>query len=356
MGNCLAELEVAYLGIDELKPNPRNARTHSKRQIRQIAASIREFGFVNAVLIDENRVIIAGHGRWAAAKLLGHARVPTVRIDHLTEDQKRAFVLADNKLAEKAGWDRSILAIELQHLIAVDPGFDVTITGFDVPEIDLIIGDVSDHDADDEVDFEEVASPVAREGDLWLLGGHRLVCGDALRLETYDALMGGRLAHAAFTDPPYNVRIQGNVTGNRRHQEFRMASGEMTVPRFTGFLERGLGLLARHSVPGSLHYVFMDWRHQRELLAAADVVYHELRNLCVWVKPNAGLGSLYRSRHELVYVFGNGPGPYRNNVELGRHGRDRSNVWEYPGGSGFGRPGEEGRLTDAHPTPKPVAL
>lgn len=355
-----SELSITYVNLDCLPANPHNGRTHSKHQIRQIAASIKAFGFVNPVLVDRDNIIVAGHGRVEAARLLGIIEVPTVRLEGLTDDQIRAYIIADNRLAEMAGWDNSILAIELQHLLTVENGFDISITGFEVPEIDLIIEGVkaTKQDEADIFDIGEHAQAVAQPGDIWQLGKHRILCGDALDGRSYEALMGTRRAHAVFTDPPYNVAIDGNVSGNGciRHREFAMASGEMNEDQFVDFLGTSLRLLSKYSTIDSMHYVCMDWRHVRELLAAADQAYASFLNLCIWVKDNGGLGSLYRSRHELVFVFKNGKGRHRNNVQLGKFGRNRTNVWEYPCANTFSRQSEDGDLIALHPTVKPVAL
>jgi DNA modification methylase len=357
----LSGLEVIYQPREALKPNLNNARTHSKHQIRQIADSIRIFGFTNPVLIDSNQKIIAGHGRVEAAKLRGMSQVPTIRIESLTEEQVRAYVIADNKLAENAGWDKSILAIELQHLLTVDcPDFDVTITGFEVAEIDVILEEASETSAMEEPVPQPIFdhAAITESGDLWLLGKHKVLCGNSLHADSYKDLMGRRKAAMVFADPPYNVPIDGNVCGKGsvRHREFQMASGEMSDAEFVAFLSTSLRMFAKHSVSESVHFLCMDWRHMKEMLAAGLSIYDSLLNLCVWVKDNGGMGSFYRSRHELIFVFRNGRGPHRNNIQLGRFGRNRTNVWEYPGVNTFSKRGEEGNLLALHPTVKPVQM
>jgi DNA modification methylase len=353
-------LSVEYKALIDLKPYSCNARTHTTHQIRQIAESIRVFGFTNPVLVDSNNRIIAGHGRVEAVKLLGMDRVPTIRLDQLSEDQIRAYIIADNKLAENAGWDKSILAIELQHLLTLDcADFDVTITGFEVPEIDLILQEATQEDPEDIIEPVIAGEAVTKPGDLWQLGKHRILCGSALEETSFSVLMGSHRAHMAFVDSPYNIVIEGNVSGKGivKHGDFKMASGEMDEAQFTRFLTDSLGLLARYTISGSVHFVCMDWRHQRELLAAGGQSYDTLLNLCVWVKNTGGQGSFYRSRHELVYVFRNGKSRSRNNIQLGKYGRYRTNVWEYPAVRGLSQQqSDEGNLLALHPTVKPVAL
>jgi DNA modification methylase len=349
-------LAITYRAVADLKPYQRNARTHSRKQVKQIAAAIKEFGFTNPVLIDENDQIIAGHGRVAAAKLLGLAEVPTLQLSHLNPVQKRAYILADNKLAEKAGWDKEILAVELQGLL--DDGFEVVLTGFEVPEVDVILDMTaeakSDRHGDD--DIPAVGPTVSQPGDLWQLGNHRLLCGNALESGCYGTLLGSAKAALVITDPPYNVAINGHVGGKGQiqHRDFEMGCGEMTSSAFTTFLTTTFGHLAANSADGSIHYTFMDWRHMQEMLEAGQAVYSELKNLCVWNKTNGGMGSFYRSKHELVFVWKSGTGPHLNNFELGQHGRNRTNVWDYAGVNSFRS--ERMDELQMHPTVKPVGL
>ena len=294
---------------------------------------------------------------------MGLREIPVIRLEHLTADQARAFSIADNRLSENSSWDDRLLGELLRDLASVELDFDLEATGFTIGEIDLRIEGLSEPtpastDPADDLPAMLAQQPVSRLGDLWQLGPHRLLCGNALDPAAYDRLMQEAVAQVVFTDPPYNVPIVGHVSGKgrNRHREFVMASGQMTAAQFTRFLATVLEQLARYSAAGSLHYVCMDWRHQYELLTAALGIYAELKNLCVWVKDNAGMGSLYRSQHELVFLFKNGRTPHRNNVELGQHGRNRTNVWHYPSLNNFGRNGEEGQLAALHPTVKPVAM
>jgi DNA modification methylase len=357
------ELRVEHVGIEQLRLDPHNPRLHRDRQIKQIAGSIKAFGFNVPVLADREGNLLAGHGRVLAARRLGLDTIPVIRLEHLTREQARAFSIADNRLSETSSWDDQLLGEVLRDLAAVEINFDLEATGFTMGEIDLRIEGLSvsavgNSDPADALPAALEQAPVSRPGDLWQLGRHRLFCGSALNEASYDKLMQGAAADLVFTDPPYNVPIGGHVSGKGRvrHREFVMASGQMTSVQFTRFLVTALELLAQHSVAGSLHFVCMDWRHQHQLLTAALGIYSEFKNLCVWVKDNAGMGSLYRSQHELIFVFKNGRAPHRNNVELGRHGRNRSNVWQYPSLNNFGRRGEEGNLAALHPTVKPVAL
>lgn len=351
---------LEHVALSALKPWARNARTHSKKQIRQIADSIETFGFTNPVLIDGENTILAGHGRVAAAKLLGKDAVPCVRLEAMTPDQKRAYVLADNKLALKAGWDEEILAEELKALISLDLDFDISVTGFEIAEIDTLIDGLEPEESHDPAD--EALPPldedriVSRPGDVWIMGPHRLICGDGLKPATYKTLMGGRKAQMVFTDPPYNVPIDGHVSGlgKVKHREFAMASGEMSRPEFTGFLKSAFEQMAAHSVEGSIHFICMDWRHMGEMLEAGGTAYYELKNLIVWAKDNAGMGAFYRSRHELIFAFKKGKAAHINSFELGQHGRNRSNVWSYRGMNTF----RAGRMDELalHPTVKPVDM
>jgi len=350
------QLAITYRAVADLKPYPRNARTHSRKQLKQIAAAIKEFGFTNPVLIDESDQIIAGHGRVAAAKLLGLAEVPTLQLSHLSPLQKRAYILADNRLAEKAGWDKEILAVELQGLL--DDGFEVVLTGFEVPEVDVVLDmsaeAKSDRHADD--DIPAVGPAVSQPGNLWRLGNHRLLCGNALDSGCYGTLLGGAKAALVITDPPYNVAINGHVGGKGQiqHRDFAMGCGEMTSSDFTTFLTKTFEHLVANSADGSIHYAFMDWRHMQEMLEAGHAVYSELKNLCVWNKTNGGMGSFYRSKHELVFVWKAGTAPHLNNFELGQHGRNRTNVWDYAGVNAFRS--ERMDELQMHPTVKPVGL
>lgn len=355
----LTELAVSYLPLSALKPYEKNARTHSRKQIGQVAESIRTLGFNVPILVDEDNTVLAGHCRLEAARKLRLDSVPCVRLSHMSKAQKKAFILADNRLGLSAGWDEDILSTELKDLISLDKDFDIGITGFSVAEIDGLVEGITVEEPGSPRDdrLPEVAEvAVTRPGDLWILGTHRLLCGSALSGEDCSLLMAGEKAQFVITDPPYNVPITGHVSGlgKTRHREFAAASGEMSQAEFTRFLEDAFRNLAAHSVDGAIHMIFMDWRHTAEVQAAGARVYSELKNLIVWVKDNGGMGSFYRSRHELVFAFKHGTAPHVNSFELGQHGRYRTNVWTYKGMNSFG--GRRNEEIALHPTVKPVAL
>jgi ParB-like nuclease domain len=298
---------VEMVPLRDLKPAERNARTHSKKQVGQIAASMKRFGVINPVITDDRGRIIAGHGRFEAAKLLGLKLVPVIRLTELSDAEIRAYMLADNKLAQNAGWDREVLALELGELQIALPefGLDLTITGFEPGEVDSIMSDLAESRANPSDEIPELESPItARTGDLFNLGRHRLIVGDARDEQTFIRLMQSDVAEMAFLDPPYNVRIDGHVGGRGRikHREFACASGEMTSDQFVRFLKETLGMCARFTIDGGITYVCMDWRHSPELLQVGDAVYDELKNICVWAKTTPGQGSFYRSQHEFVFV------------------------------------------------------
>lgn len=348
--------DIDHVPVDALIPNPRNARRHSDRQIQQVAASITRFGFLVPIVIDGANMIAAGHGRWEAARRLKLATVPVVRAEFLTDADRRAFALTENRLAELSDWDENILAEELQVLF--DGGYDLEITGFSAANLDFaIVEDTPRRAQREDVELPDRAAPsVSRVGDLWLAGPHRLYCGDARMAESWEVLLGDDRAAMVFSDPPYNVPIDGFVSGNGRvrHREFVMGAGEMSPPEFVTFLRAIFRNCVRFSKAGSIHYQCMDWRHCREILDAADGVYSEFKQLVVWAKDNGGQGSFYRNRHELVFVFKSGKGRHINNFGLGETGRYRTNVVEYAGANTF----RKGRAADlaAHSTVKPTPL
>lgn len=349
------DLKVELRPIEALQPYVGNARTHSKKQIAQIAASIRRFGFVSPVLLGEDDGVVAGHGRIEAARSLGMVEIPAIRLDHLSPAERRAYLLADNRLAELASWDAELLALELQGLEALELDFDLEITGFDGAELELLLNPSPSPDPEDQL--PEAAGPViTRSGDVWIMGPHRLHCGDARDPQAYASLMAGEPARMVFADPPYNVAIDGHAGGKGRiaRRPFIMASGEMSGAEFTTFLTETLSGMAGASMDGSIAFICMDWRHLPELLAAGAVAYDEMKNLIVWTKDNGGMGAFYRSQHELIGVFKKGRAPHVNTFGLGETGRYRTNVWNYPGVNSF-TPGRDDALA-MHPTVKPVAM
>ncbi|MBC2667335.1 ParB N-terminal domain-containing protein [Novosphingobium flavum] len=342
---------IELVPTGSLKPNPKNPRVHSDRQIKLICASIRKFGFLVPLVVDEANLIAAGHARWLAAKEMGLEEVPTIRARFLSEADHRAFALAENRLPELSSWDEDLLAEELDKLF--NEGFDLELTGFTTADLDFSL-------PEKEAKPEKVELPapdaiaVSRPGDLWLIGPHRIWCGDAREAACYEALLGEERATMVFADPPYNVPVNGFVSGTGQHREFCMAVGELDQGQFTGFLRAIFRMLARFSVPGSIHYISMDWRHMRELLDASDGVYTEHKQLLIWDKGVGGMGTFYRSQHELVAVFKSGTGKHINNFGLGDSGRYRTNVVRYAGANAF-RKGRKRDLAD-HSTVKPTAL
>lgn len=349
-------LHIEYVAPGSLRPNPDNPRRHTHKQRRQIVNSIRRFGFANPILVGDDNMVIAGHGRLEAAGEAGLASVPIIRLEGLSAAEQRALMIADNRIAENSEWSPDRLQKVLQGL--VDISFDIEDLGFDAGDIDRWLGNdanVSEFDEADVVQEPERSKPAAtRLGDVFVCAGSRVACGDARDPTVYHRLLRSERAGLIFTDPPYNLRI-GDVVGlgETQHREFEMASGELSEGEFTEFLRAVMILMARHSDNGAIHFVCMDWRHLYELLTASRGIYG-LKNLCVWVKDNGGMGSLYRSQHELIAVFKSGDGPHVNNIELGRKGRYRTNVWRYAGANTF----RKGRVEDltAHPTVKPIAL
>lgn len=362
----LGSAKIELVPIEQLRPNTRNARRHSDKQIDQIADSIRAFGFIVPVIVDDQGLVLAGHGRLAAGKRLGLPQIPCCRVTHLTPEAKRSFALADNRLAELSGWDENILKLELAELAELQLDFDLAITGFDTVDLDLLLGPEPDPHSkvgdasgistnpDDRIP-ELRQQAVSRAGDLWRLGAHRVLCGDALKPDSYHTLLQGAVATQVFCDPPYNVSVTRHVTSAVGFQEFAMGVGEMSTAQFVGFLTAFMGETGRHLIDGAIMHVCMDWRHMREVVDAAEKTGLTLKNLCVWTKPAAGMGSFYRSQHELVFVFKVGQAPHINNFGLGARGRYRTNVWSYPSVRGPRR-GVNDPASGGHPTVKPSAL
>lgn len=347
-------LTVTYRDRRELKPQNRNPKLHSPRQIERIARSIRDFGWTNPAIIDEQDNVLAGHGRLLAAAKLCIDQVPTICLSHMTAAQKRSYVIADNRMAEIGGsWDKKRLALEHEAIRLLDPEFDLTSTGFEAGDIEVMFDCLNEVAEDHPPGPDRTRPAISRLGDLWLLGDHRLYCGDARDRASFAALLGADTAQMVITDPPYNVRINGNCVGKGKHREFVMASGEMSRTEFAAFLTAVFGHLITFSDDGSMHFLFMDWRHLAEMVLATSQ-YAEQKNLIVWDKISAGMGSCYRSQHELIWVMKNGTAPHINNFELGQKGRHRTNVWSCQGLNGAAP--DRQALLALHPTVKPLAL
>lgn len=352
-----AQQKVIERKLSDLVPYKNNPRLHRPEQIKQIAKSINAYGFINPVLIDPTGEIIAGHARYEAAVLLGLETLPTLTIAHLTKAKRHAYRIADNKLAESGSWSIDQLKIEVDMIVSLDASFDMTLTGFEERELNLSLDVAAANDAAPEPELPEVdTTSVTKIGDIWKLGPHKLICGDATVSATYVKVMGSERTAMLFADAPYNVKIAGHVSGRGRneHREFVQGSGELTPAQFRKFLTDFMILAEYYSKPGSLHYICMDWAHLADLLAAGTIAYDEYKNLCIWVKTQGGMGSLYRSQHEIVAVFKKAGAAHINNIELGIHGRNRTNVWTYAGMNSFSK--ERDQALAMHPTVKPLAL
>lgn len=352
------KIQIAYRNISELKPDPHNPRIHSAKQIKQIAASIKAFGYNAPVLIDRDDNVVAGHGRLLASQQLGLTELPTIRLEHLSKAQVSAYRIADNRLTDTSVWDDTLLAEQLKALSLLELDFSIEAIGFDAGELDFRIESLDSpiDEAEEEAPLLQ-GPPVCVMDDLWQMGPHRLLCGSALEETSFTKLMNRHQAVMVITDAPYNVKIEGHVGGKGKikHREFAMATGEMSAVEFTQFLQTTFELLVKHSRAGSVHMLFMDWRHISEITTAGSAVYSSLLNMCVWIKNQGGMGSLYRSQHELIFVYKNGTATHINNVQLGSYGRYRTNVWQYPGIHSM-RIGEEGDLLAMHPTVKPIRM
>ena len=354
----MQNIKIENINTNTLLAYAKNAKNHPEKQIQQIAASIKEFGFNNPILIDENNEIIAGHGRFEAAKIMQLDSVPVIRLSHLSDVQKRAYRLADNKIAENGGWNTDLLRVEISELEQICNDFDITITGFEDVEIDVLTNPLEEKTADEklnQIPYIPKNEIISKTGDVWILGNHRIICGNSLETETFQKLMGDKVANMILQDPPYNVKISGHVcnSGAVKHKEFAMASGEMKSNEFINFLSSNFTLCNQYLKDGGLSYNFMDWRHMGEIMTAGGNVYTSMQNVCVWVKSSGGMGSLYRSQHEHCFVFKKGKESHINNVELGKNGRYRTNVWHYAGVNSFGRHKNDIKL---HPTVKPVEM
>lgn len=357
------KLTIDYLSVASLRLDPKNARLHSDKQVRQIARSIEAFGFNVPILVDADLQVMAGHGRLLAGRLLGIADVPVIRLEHLSENQRRAYMLADNRLTENSEWNRQLLAEQLITLSQAELDFSVEVTGFEVGEIDVMIENLAPagrckNNPADVIPNRRTKPQVSRVGDVWTLDRHRVYCGDARSENSYSALMNDSRAQMAFTNPRYNELIDGLVTGPRKfHQSQSIpASGETSPSEFTSFLMTIFALMARNTINGTIHFICMDWRRSEELISAARSVYSEFSDVCVWVKDRAGQGSLYRSQHELIFLFKSGKKMQRDNIQLGKHRRYRANVWQYPCVNSLSQRSDEASSSVSCLTVKPVEL
>jgi DNA modification methylase len=352
----LRNLNCKSVSLADLKPLGRQTRKHPLSQISKITASVREFGLVLPILIDQNNRVVEGEALVAAARQLGSSEIQAVCVSDLSEAQLRRLRLALNKLPEYATWDLEALKLELSEIVQSEPHINLENTGFEVAEIDAILDDGGLDQEDELPTIDEQARAITQIGDQWILGDHVIRCADALDVQSFAHLIGLEQAGMVFVDPPYNLKIAGNVT--RSHlaawRDFAMAKGELTSAQFLAFLQTTCSHCVRFSKNGSIHFICIDWRHLPELFAAGASVYTELKNLVVWAKTNAGMGSFYRSQHELIVVYKSGTLPHINNIELGRHGRNRSNVWNYIGQNAPN--GTRKSKLSLHPTVKPVAM
>ncbi|KKC26106.1 hypothetical protein WP12_10475 [Sphingomonas sp. SRS2] len=353
---------VEWVKLDDITVNARNPREHPQKQLHMLAQAVSATRILNPLMLDEHGSLLAGHARLEVARMLGLKHVPVIRAAKLTEAQKRTFILSDNQIATQAHWNDHLLAVELKEIGELDFDFSIEATGFEHAEIDIRIeslkapSDPSSEDCD-AADLVPTALPqtVTRLGEVWVHGAHRIICGDSLEAATYVSLMQGKLADFVMQDAPYNVSVTKHVSGlgKIQHREFAVASGELSKPEFASFLSNQFKLATDHCRPGAVFASFMDWRSIAPLIMAGEGIGLELINLCVWGKTNASMGSLWRSQHELIAMFKK-PGPsVTNNIQLGKFGRYRTNLWIAPGANSFGNDRKE--LAD-HPTPKNVAL
>lgn len=350
------KLSIRYFPTDQFTRNDDGPRVFSRAQIKRAKRIIKRFGFRIPLVADENLRVLVGDLLLLAAMELGYLELPVVFASGLSQPELDALSVAYGRLWETGDWDKAKLGELFLRLEIELPDLDLLDLGFEVPEIDLSI---EAHQGSDEPNEDIEDGPaVSRRGDLFLLGKHRLIVGDATSIADITKLMNQRRANAMFTDPPYNVEIDGFVSGNgaRHHREFPMASGEMTPAEFTSFNSTWIELACRFSHGGAVHFICMDWRHMRELLDAGVGLYGALLNLCVWIKDRPGMGSHWRSQHELVFAWRVGREQQLNTVQLGKFGRNRTNVWSYPAAATFLKKDEQGEMVKGHPTPKPVNL
>lgn len=352
----MPDLKIDYLSPQQIQPRPRAYRKHSNKQIELIGKWLKRHGCVEPLLVDSENHIVCGEAVAEAAKRIGLNRLPVVRAEHMSDSELRAYALAANKLSEMSGYDDELLALELKEIDELLGDVDLSDLGFEPGEIDRLLGFTDGDKPEDEhwVD-PDPACPVAKLGDVWQLGRHRLLCGDALNSERYDVLLDGEKAQLVLSDVPYNLpakQISGN--GRFKHEDFVQGAGEMSKAEFTDFLTGAMQLMRKNSIDGSIHMLFMSWHYLSELLQAGHIAYDELKNICTWVKKSGGMGSFYRSQTEFIAMFKHGKAPHINNIQLGKFGRNRTNAWFYDGMNTYSA--ERDELLAQHATVKPLEL
>ena len=352
--DLIPKLNIVYVPIARIAEAKRRVRIKDAVQIQKVAASIAKFGVVVPLIVDQAWHIVHGHTVYEAARTLGLSELPVVILDHLQPHELRLLSIALNRLAETGTWDEEVLRVEVEELIEL--GEDLVVSGFALAEIDcLLLDDESEAAPEPEIKPPLLSTAISQPGDLWRLGEHYLFQGDARASESYGAIMQtGERARIVLTDTPYNVPNAGHVTTLPQHREFAMAAGEMSRDAFAEFLKAWLVASSAHVMDGGLVATFIDWRSVELVLCCGRELGFNLLNLVVWGKANAGQGSFWRSQHELLPIFKKGNAAHLNNIELGRHGRWRSNLWAYPGASTLGSEARDG-LT-FHPTVKPRAM
>lgn len=357
--NQTSNLQLIDVNLIVLKL--KSLRKHSKKQLQKLINAIIKVGYVNPILLDEKRNIIAGELRLLAAKELGFTQIPAIILENLTPEEADAIRILDNRIAEDGEWNFENLKEEIEKLMKFDVTFEDL--GFDTVDYDKILlvndsGENQVHNADkeDETWLDANIPSKVKLGDLWRLGDHFVYCGDSLLARSFEILMQGELAQIVITDSPYNCKIKGHVCGlgKTQHEEFAMASGEMTISEFAEFISKFMQNLIKFSVNGSLHYLFMDWAGLNTLLTQGKKHYTELKNIAVWNKLIGGMGAMYRSQHEMIPIFKNGKAKHQNHIQLGKNGRYRTNVWDYPGIRATNPASLE--LLKLHPTVKPVPM
>jgi DNA modification methylase len=351
------DLTPQLVRLAELKSQGRKTRKHNRKQRRKLMSNLGKFGQVLPILIDGRGRIVDGAALVEAAREMELTELWAVSLNSLSNSETRILRLALNRIQEDTEWDQEELKKEFGEILIDDPSVDLSDSGFDIQEIDvLLFGDEAIIEAlTPELLTELQEEPFIESGDLFRLDDHFILCGTALEGASFETLMQGILAAAVISDPPYN--LSQSEIGNKgaiQHDDFVMAAGEMSGAEFRTFLHTFLTLIAAHMKDGALAYIFMDWRHVSDIIETGKTVLGQLMNVIIWAKDNPGMGSFYRSQQEMLPVFRKGPGPHTNNIQLGKFGRNRSNVWNYPGASSFGSQAREALA--GHPTPKPVQL